>query len=107
MIAADDKELAGGAALLQKDGSPEAQSLFASLVEGHEINRTSPAEYGNARRRERLMKRLFAANYARADEETVAYRTFKLREGVDHVRVVQSGRIPALSFACRRSVAGV
>jgi hypothetical protein len=50
MIAADDEELAGGAALLQKDGSAEARSLFASLVEGHEINRTSPAEYGNARR---------------------------------------------------------
>ena len=35
MIAADDKELAASAALLQKDGSAEAQSLFASLVESH------------------------------------------------------------------------
>jgi len=49
MIAADDKELAAGAALLQKDGSGEARSLFASLVEGHEINRRPPVEYGNAR----------------------------------------------------------
>jgi hypothetical protein len=32
---------------------------------------------------------------------------FKVREGVDHVRVEQSARMPALSFACRRSVAGV
>ena len=35
MIAADDKELADGAALLRKDGSPEARSLFGSLVESH------------------------------------------------------------------------
>lgn len=40
-------------------------------------------------------------------EETVAYCTFKVKGGVDHVRVVPSGRIPALSVACRRSVAGV
>jgi hypothetical protein len=66
MMTAEDKELASGTALLQKDGSREAQSLFWSLVEAHEINRASPAEYGNARRRERLMKTLFAANYARA-----------------------------------------
>src|SRR5207244_8253272 len=59
MMAADDKELAAGAALIQKDGSPEARLLFASLVESHELNRTSPAEYGNARLRERLMKPLF------------------------------------------------
>ena len=52
------------AALLEKDGSAEARSLFASLIESHEINRALPTEYGNARRRERLMKTLFAANYA-------------------------------------------
>ena len=38
MIAADDKALAAGAALLQKDGSVEARTLFASLVESHEMN---------------------------------------------------------------------
>ena len=65
MFTADDKELASAAVLLQKDGSPEARSLFPSLIESHEINRTPPSEYGNARRRERLMKTLFAANYAR------------------------------------------
>jgi hypothetical protein len=85
MIAADDKELAGGAALLQKDGSPEARSLFASLVEGHEINRTSPAEYGNARRRERLMKRLFAANYARAASTSAAPPKVLLKFGAYHM----------------------
>jgi hypothetical protein len=85
MIAADDKELAGGAALLLKDGSPEARSLFASLVESHEINRTSPAEYGNARRRERLMKTLFAANYERAAAGAAAPPKVLLKFGAYHV----------------------
>lgn len=66
MIAADDQELARGAALLEKDGNREAQSLFASLVESHEINKRPPVEYANARRRERLMKTRFADAYARA-----------------------------------------
>ena len=85
MVAADDKELAAGAALLQKDGSAEARSLFASLVESHEINRTSPAEYGNARRRERLMKTLFAANYARAARTAAAPPKVLLKFGAYHV----------------------
>jgi hypothetical protein len=37
MISASDKELARGAALLQKDGSLQARSLFASLIQSHEI----------------------------------------------------------------------
>jgi hypothetical protein len=85
MIAADDQELARGAALLQKDGSREAQSLFASLVESHEINRRSPAEYGNARRRERLMKTRFAANYARAASTASAPPKVLLKFGAYHV----------------------
>jgi hypothetical protein len=85
MIAADDAELARDAALLQKDGSREAQSLFASLVEGHEINRTSPAEYGNARRRERLMKTRFAADYARATSTAAAPPKVLLKFGGYHV----------------------
>jgi hypothetical protein len=85
MVAVDDKELAAGAAILQKDGSAEARSLFASLVESHEINRTSPAEYGNARRRERLMKRLFAANYARAASTAAAPPKVLLKFGAYHV----------------------
>jgi hypothetical protein len=85
MIAASDKELAGGATLLQKDGSPEAQSLFASLVESHAINRTSPAEYGNARRRERLMKTRFAANYARAASTAAAPPKVLLKFGGYHI----------------------
>jgi hypothetical protein len=84
MMAADDKELSSGAALLQKDGSREAQSLFRWLVEGHEINRTSPAEYGNARRRERLMKTLFAANYARAAAGTAPPPKVLLKFGAFH-----------------------
>ena len=85
MMAADDKELAAGGALLQKDGSAEARSLFASLVESHEINRTSPAEYGNARRRERLMKTRFATNYARAAQTAAAPPKVLLKSGAYHV----------------------
>jgi hypothetical protein len=85
MMAADDKELAAAAALLLRDGSPEARSLFASLVESHEINRTSPAEYGNARRRERLMKTLFAANYARAARTVAVPPKVLLKFGAYHV----------------------
>ena len=85
MFAADDKELASGAALLQKDGSPEARSLFGSLIESHEINRTSPAEYGNARRRERLMKTLFAANYARAARNAGTPPKVLLKFGAFHM----------------------
>jgi len=85
MIAADDKELADGTALLLKDGSSEARSLFWSLVESHEINRASPAEYRNARRRERLMKTLFAANYARAASHAAAPPKVLLKFGAYHV----------------------
>jgi hypothetical protein len=85
MIAADDKELAAGAALLQKDGSVEARTLFASLVESHEMNRTPPAQYGNARRRERLMKTLFAADYARAASTAAAPPKVLLKFGGYHV----------------------
>ncbi len=85
MIAADDKELADGTALLLKDGSSEARSLFWSLVESHEINRASPAEYSNARRRERLMKTLFAANYARAARNAAAPPKVLLKFGAYHV----------------------
>jgi hypothetical protein len=84
-IAADDHELAVGAALLQKDGSVEARALFASLVESHEINRTSPAEYGNARRRERLMKTLFAADYARAATTSAVPPKVLLKFGAYHL----------------------
>ena len=84
MIAADDKELAAAAALLEKDGSREAQSLFASLVESHEINRAPPVEYGNARRRERLMKTNFAADYARAEQTDPAPPKVLLKFGAFH-----------------------
>ena len=85
MIAAEDKELADGAALLQSDGSPEARTVFASLVESHEINRTPPAAYGNARHRERLMKTLFAADYERAARGAAGPPRVLLKFGAYHV----------------------
>ena len=63
MISADDSELAAAAAALQKDGSPRARSLLMSFALSHEINRAWPADSG---RRFRLMKSLFAADYAEA-----------------------------------------
>ena len=84
MMAADDKEFSSGTALLQKEGSREAQSLFWSLVESREINRTSPANYGNARRRERLMKTLFAANYSRAAATAASPPKVLLKFGAFH-----------------------
>jgi hypothetical protein len=54
MLAADDHELSQAAAVLERDGNRGARSLFASLIESHEINRVPPNQYDNARRRERL-----------------------------------------------------
>ncbi len=86
MIAAEDRDLSSGAALLEKHGSPEAQALFASLVESHEINsRWSPADYGNASRRSLLMKTLFAADYARASRTGSAPPKVLLKFGAFHV----------------------
>jgi len=85
MIAAEDKELADAAALTRSDGSPEARSLFASLVESHEINRAPPAAYGNARHRERLMKTLFAADYEKAARGEAGPPRVLLKFGAYHV----------------------
>jgi hypothetical protein len=85
MISADDTDLARAAAVLQQDGSSDAQSLFGSLIESHEINRTSPANYANARRRERLMKTLFAADYMRAARTAAAPPKVLLKFGGYHV----------------------
>jgi len=63
MNSADDNDLAAAAAALEKDASPRARSLFKSFTLSHEINRAWPA---GADRRFRLMKSLFAADYAEA-----------------------------------------
>ena len=85
MIAADEKELAAAAALLETDASPEVRSLFGSLIESHGINRAPPVEYANARRRERLMKTLFAADYARAAATASTPPKVLLRFGAYHL----------------------
>jgi hypothetical protein len=85
MLSADDQDLAHGAASLQRDGSPEARSLFASLVESHEINRVPPADYDNARRREHLMKTRFAADYTRAARTAATPPRVLLRFGAYHI----------------------
>jgi hypothetical protein len=85
MLSADDQDLARGAAVLARDGSPEARSLFASLIESHEINRISPADYDNARRRERLMKTRLAGAYARAAKTAATPPRVLLKFGAYHI----------------------
>lgn len=85
MLSADDADLASVAAVLQMDGSAEARSLFASLIESHEINRLSPADPDNARRRARLMEKRFAADYARAERRAGAPPKVLLKLGAYHV----------------------
>jgi hypothetical protein len=85
MASAGDNDLAAGAELLQKDGSPQARSLFASLVQSHEIDRGSPADYDNAGRRNRLMKTLFSADYAEAALTEVAPPKVLLKFGAYHI----------------------
>ncbi len=82
MISADDKDLAAASAGLQKDGSPGARSLFASFVGSHEINRAWPA---GADRRLRLMKSLFAADYAEAARTQGGQPKVLMKLGAFHV----------------------
>jgi len=81
MLSADDKDLAAGAALLEEDGTPEARSLFAALIQSHEINRAWPAD---SSRRSRLMETLFAAQYAEAARSEPSPRVL-LKFGAYHV----------------------
>jgi hypothetical protein len=85
MLSADDRELARGATALQRDGSPDARALFASLIESHEINRVSPADYDNARRRERLMKARLETEYTRAARSVATPPSVLLKFGAYHV----------------------
>ena len=85
MLSADDQDLAGGAAVLQRHGSPEARSLFASLIESHEINRISPADYDNARRRERLMKTRLSTDYTQAARTAITPPRVLLKFGAYHI----------------------
>jgi hypothetical protein len=66
MLSANDQELARDAQLLKQQATPEGQSLFASFIESHQINRVSPADPANAARRTQLMIHLFTANYSAA-----------------------------------------
>ena len=85
MLAADDQELSQAAAVLERDGNRDARSLFASLIESHEINRVPPNQYDNARRRERLMKTRFAAAYAQASTTGATPPRVLLKFGAFHI----------------------
>jgi len=85
MVAADDADLATTTTALQMDGSAEARSLFASLVESHELHRLSPADPDNVRRRVRLMEKRFAADYAQAEASAGAPPKVLLKLGAFHI----------------------
>jgi hypothetical protein len=85
MVSADEADLARVEAVLRKDGSAEARSLFASLVEGHEINRLSPVVPENAQRRELVMKREFMGDYAHAERQAGTHPKVLLKLGAYHV----------------------
>ena len=85
MISADDRQLARDAQLLQQQASPEAQSLFASFIESHQINRVSPADPANAARRSQFMIRLFTAHYAAATSAQHAPPKVLFRFGALHI----------------------
>jgi hypothetical protein len=82
MLSANDRELAATTALLQKDGPPLARSLFASLIQSHEINRAWPRDSG---RRNQLMKTLFAADYADALRSESSPPKVLLKFGAFHI----------------------
>jgi hypothetical protein len=84
MISANDQELARDAQLLHHE-SHEAQSLFASFIESHQINRVSPADPANAARRSQLMNRLFTANYAATTRAQSASPKVLFRFGALHI----------------------
>jgi hypothetical protein len=83
--AVTDGDLADAAAALRQDGSHDAQALFDSLIESHTINKTSPADPANARRRERLMQRLFTADYDRATHPSAPLPRVLVKLGAFHV----------------------
>lgn len=64
MLAASAPTIANVQAALAKDGSPEAQRLFATLVDSRAIylGQSSPTPYLSNRRRARLMKETFLDN---------------------------------------------
>jgi len=82
MISADDQQLASTAALLQHGGDPRARQLFASLIESHEINRAWPRD---AARRFRLMKSLFATDYAELSRSASSPPKVLLKFGAFHI----------------------
>ena len=85
MLTAEDRDLAEGARLLREGGGPQARSLFASLVESHQINSLSPADPANARRRSLLMWRLFSEDYAKRSKAEQGPPKVLLKFGAYHV----------------------
>lgn len=87
LISAPQAELDGAAAALAKDGSPEAQHLFASLVESRAIylGQSGPDPYLSNRERAKLMKRTFLDDLSAAAHAEKAFPKVMIKLGAWHL----------------------
>ena len=87
LLAAPQATLDAGAAALAKDGSPEAQRLFASLLESRAIyeGQQGPDPYFSNRRRARLMKRTFLDDLSVAAKAEKAFPKVLVKMGAWHM----------------------
>ena len=87
LISAPQAELDRAAAALAKDGSPEAQRLFASLVESRAIylGQSGPAPYLSNRERAKLMKRTFLDDLSAAAHAEKAFPKVMIKLGAWHL----------------------
>jgi hypothetical protein len=87
LIAAAQDDLDAAAAALAKDGSPEAQQLFASLLESRAIylGQAGPDPYASNRRRAKLMKRTLLEYISAAAKADNAFPKVMVKLGAWHL----------------------
>ncbi len=87
LLTAKQDALDAAAAALAKDGSPEAQQLFASLVESRAIylGQSGPDPYLSNRRRAKLMKRTFLDDLSAAVKADKAFPKVLVKLGAWHL----------------------
>lgn len=86
LMAAPQASLDAAKAALAKDGSPEAQALFASLLESREIYQGQMGSnvYASNRRRARLMKGMFLDDLSAAMKADKAFPKVLVKVGAWH-----------------------
>lgn len=87
LVAAKQATLDDAAAALAKDGSADAQQLFASLLESRAIylGQSGPEPYLSNRRRARLMKRTFLDDLSAAAKTEKAFPKVLVKLGAWHM----------------------